>query len=151
MSVFGAVAAFPLFLPACWLEALHLSSAVDRYRPFLWLVFLVCVVGLIFDGVKTIVIREKHKYRLRHLARDEQELLSHFVLNQVSTQTVLAFQAGAASSLARDEIVFLGPISAEEGVFYYTIKPWILRYLQKHTKYLGGFSTHQPAPPEEHS
>lgn len=148
LSVFGAAAAFPLFLPACWLQALHLSDAIDRYRPLFWLIFLVCVIGLLFDGGKSIVNRERFKYRLRHLSRDEQEFLSHFVHEQVSTRAVLPYEARGASALVADGILFLAPTigqpALEDGVIWYTIKPWwILRYLQKHSLFLGGFATRQ--------
>jgi Super-infection exclusion protein B len=154
MFVFGAVAGTALFLPACWLETLHLSAAIEHYRPFLWLVFSVCLMGLVFDGSKAIGARQKTKSRLRHLARDEQEFLSHFVHNHVSTMQVLVFEAGPATSLTTDGILFLSPtigdVALDKAVLYFMIKPWILRYLSKHaTKCLGRFATCTPITPEQ--
>lgn len=140
MFIVGAVAAIPLLLPACWLEAIHVYSAVDRFRSWLWLFVLISAVGLLFDAGKALFLWQKIKYRLHHLARDEQNVLAVFVLNLTSAQVFGAYQP-AASSLADAGILYVttetGRITLDTGHIYYTIKPWILRYLSKKRQLLG--------------
>ena len=153
LSIFGAVAALALFLPACWLETVHVYSAIDHYRAFLWLVFSLCIVGLVFDGGTAIFVRCKIKKRLHNLARDEQQVLADFVLNDVSSTRFAAHQAGATSSLVAAGILHVysttDPMNVDAGFIYYTIELWILRYLRKHMNCLGGFSTRPTIREEE--
>jgi hypothetical protein len=153
LSIFGAVAALALFLPACWLETVHVYSAIDHYRAFLWLVFSLCVVGLVFDGGNAIFIRCKIKKRLHNLVRDEQEVLADFVHNDVSSTRFAAYQAGVTSGLVEAGILHVptttDPTNVSAGFVYFVIEPWILRYLRKHMNCLGGFSTRQTILDEE--
>jgi hypothetical protein len=153
LSIFGAVAALALFLPACWLATVHVYSGIDHYRAFLWLVFSLCVVGLVFDAGNAIFVRCKLKKRLHYLARDEQEVLADFVLNDVSSSRFAPTQAGATSSLAAAGILHVysakEPMNVDARFVYYTIEPWILRYLHKHMDCLGGFSSRPTIPDEE--
>ena len=144
MFIFGAASGLPLFLPTCWLEAIHVAEGIERYRLWFWLIFLISVMGLIYEAGIRIRQHCRIKYRLRHLAADEQEFLSHYVHENSSSRIVLGSQASPGASLTTDGILFLTPTigkaALEQTMVYYTIRPWVLRYVRKHPKHLGNWA-----------
>jgi hypothetical protein len=76
--------------------------------------------------------------RLRHLAGDEQEVLSAFVKqNKATIPWTIAMPE--PKSLAAEGIIFksVHTDDIKKGFIYYTLKPWIFRYLVKNRRLVG--------------
>ena len=141
MFVAGAVSALAVFAPERRLEAIHIFPAVDRFRPLLWLVLAISAVGLLYevgnvilDAGKRIFIWFTVRRRLRNLTVDERKILALYVRDQVSTWTWGVSDLGIPS-LVDAGILYLattiGDVHSDMGVRYYTIRPWILKYVTK--------------------
>jgi hypothetical protein len=151
MFVAGAVAALAVFAPERRLEAIHIYPAVERFRPLLWLVLAISAAGLLFEigklllsGLSTIFIWLRIRRRLHNLAADERAVLVIYVGEQKSTWAWGISHYGP-TSLAEAGILHLAPtigtLHADTGLYYYTIKPWVLRYLTKNKELIGGAKT----------
>jgi hypothetical protein len=139
MWIFATVSALALFLPTGWLNHIHVDSAIDRYRPGIWLVFSICVIGLltyplyaIDDKRKEVFLNRKIKRRLQMLAEDEKDVLALFLKNKVSSCGFIAYQPGASSLVDAGIIYPSSTIGARGPRLYYTIHSWIYHYLMKH-------------------
>jgi hypothetical protein len=138
MSITGTVAALALFLPKCWLEAIHLYPTIDRFRPLLWLAFSVCVVGIAYDSGNILVIREKTKKRLRNLAKDEKSIMSRFVQRDGITHDFPESNVPMTNMLVRDKILFSGsPPMTGRNLYHFSTEPWILEYLKENRHLVG--------------
>src|SRR5260370_19243369 len=62
MFVAGMVCALALFAPERRLEAIHIYSAVDRFRPWLWLVLAISAAGLLYEVGKVILNAGGHVF-----------------------------------------------------------------------------------------
>jgi len=141
------VTGLALFLPNCWLQWAHLEAFRNEHLAWIWIAFAlsgVSFVTLPFFGPnaiqKRIFARAQAKRRLRNLASDEQDVLRDFVHENVSAHQFVTTQT-AVSSLEADGILTVAQpstaITQRMGVFYYRIKPWMLRYLKKHPQFVG--------------
>ncbi len=144
MFVAGAVTALAVLAPPRWLEAIHIYPAVDRFRPLFWLVFAISATGLLYEVGKAILGAAeriftwlKIRRRLHNLAADEQKILALYVREQISTWAWGVSDLGIPA-LVDAGVLYLattiGSVHADGGVRYYTIKPWILKYVTKNKK-----------------
>jgi len=74
---------------------------------------------------------------LHSLTADERKILALYVRDQISTWAWGVSDLGIPS-LVDARILYLattiGDVHADSGIRYYTIKPWILKYVTKHKK-----------------
>jgi hypothetical protein len=138
MSIAGTVAALALFLPAKWLEAIHMTPALDGAKPWLWLVFAVCISGIVYDSGNMVVIRERHKRRLRNLAFDEQDIMKRFVQRNGVTHDFHESDVPITNLLVRDKILSVGsPEMTGRNMYHFSTEPWILEYLKTNRRFVG--------------
>jgi hypothetical protein len=151
MFVAGAVAALALFAPDKWLEAIHIYPAIDRFRPFLWLLLAISATGLLYEVGKVLLdvwgqvfTWLKVRRRLHSLTADERKVLALYVRDQVSTWAWGVSDLGIPS-LVDSGILYMattiGDVHADMGVRYYTIRPWILKYVTRKKKLLQPSAT----------
>jgi hypothetical protein len=138
MSIAGTVAACALFLPEKWIQAARIDSAIDKFRPLLWLVLVSCIAGILYDTGHIVFVRQKLKRRLRNLANDEKDIMRRFVQHNGVSHQFHESEGTITHLLVRDRILFAGnpPITGNNHYNFLT-EPWIVEYLKKNKKLVG--------------
>jgi hypothetical protein len=116
---------------ACWFL---------QYQDILSLSKYLCVpfgLGFILSGSILVVLLGDYCrlrwWRLHHLAADERDVLRVYLENNVTTHPWVVADA-KPKSLAMEGILIPAPHTqnVSKGFMFYTIRPWILRYMRKH-------------------
>jgi hypothetical protein len=118
--------------------ALLVFSHLDAYRY----VILSLWTGFLASGAILVVLLgdfcRLRWWRLRYLAGDEKKVLAAFIKQDLST-IPWTISMPEPKSLAAEGMVFKSPHTEDidKGYIYYTLKPWIFRYLKDNKTLIG--------------
>lgn len=132
-TTFIAFVFFGVSVFTCWASQHFGCSGLGWYLcvPF-WLGFILC------GSILLVLLLDFYRirwWRLRSLAGDEREVLREFVEKDKTTAHWNALD-DAPKSLSSEGILSAVRVPSE-GYAYYTLRPWILRYLKRHPRLIA--------------
>jgi len=140
------VAGLFLFSSAEFLSTAGLTDLVQTYRGYVGGIFLVTLALFVVNTVATAwslikpwVVQAyliwQGKKRLQVFTKEEQEILFHYIQNQMRSQR-LEIKSGTVNALKRDKIIFRGSNLGAYSGFDFVIQPRAWEYLNNHLKLL---------------
>jgi Super-infection exclusion protein B len=141
MAAAAILSSIGLFLPHRWQVLMGVAEWTVRYRVQEWIVFLFGVVWVMISGVEGLFSLESIRRKLHSLPKDQREILSFYVKENVSAHPWFLAQTGPRSLECEGILVLLPKpaVSAQnepklDGILNYRVKPWVLKYLKKRPK-----------------
>jgi hypothetical protein len=118
-------------IPIIWQGPINTVCFLAAAVSGILILYSICYAGLVWIFMWR---------RIHRLAGDEETTLREFVAQNAMTVSFLPGTAGPGSLIQAGIIGIeanIGELAREKGAFWYTIKPWIFRYLKKHKNLIG--------------
>jgi hypothetical protein len=132
------VSVLALFIPSSLALKFGLNEWLQRFHPWIVLVFTCSFVWVLTYPVERWYRTRQRKKRLQNLASDEQDALRPYIQNGKTIHTFSAWQnIGLAKNLASLGILSdtLGRDGGQNP--HYAIDPWTYEYLRKNPDLVG--------------